>query len=131
MGQESRRAMKGKEDGDASLFPQYIIYFAPTPTPVAYSLHVVEVSQCQDPFLHSHTVPLMLVRTQIFGNRFFLSDSPGNQFLCTGQSRVTGMSGELSKSDVIGEKLPVLPPGYSVCEGLLTYNEEWDETVEL
>ena len=41
------------------------------------------------------------------------------------------MCGELSKSDVIGEKLPVLPPGYSVCEGQLTYNEKWDETAEL
>ena len=43
------------------------------------------------------------------------------------------MSGELSKSDVIGEKLPVLPPGYSISEGRLAYNEEWDwdETAEL
>ena len=40
------------------------------------------------------------------------------------------MCGELSKSDVIGEKLPVLPPGYSISEGRLAYNEEWEETVE-
>ena len=41
------------------------------------------------------------------------------------------MYGELAKSVVIGEKLPALPPGYSVCEGRLAYNEEWDETAEL
>ena len=32
---------------------------------------------------------------------------------------------------VISEKLPVLPPGYSISEGRLVYNEEWDETAEL
>ncbi len=64
----------------------------------------------------------------------------GNQLLFTGQSRVTcnwvsfgliRVSGELSKSDVIGEELRVLPPEYSACEGRLAYNEEWDETAEL
>ena len=38
---------------------------------------------------------------------------------------------ELAKSVVVGEKLPVLPPGYSISEGRLPYNEEWDEIVEL
>ena len=38
---------------------------------------------------------------------------------------------ELAKSVVIGEKLPALPPGYSISEGRLAYNEEWDESVEL
>ena len=38
---------------------------------------------------------------------------------------------ELAKSVVIGENLPVLPPGYSISEGRLAYNEEWDETAEL
>ena len=32
---------------------------------------------------------------------------------------------------VIGEKLPLLPPGYSISKGQLAYNEEWDETAEL
>ena len=41
------------------------------------------------------------------------------------------MCGGLAKCVVIGEKLPVLPPGYSVCEGRFAYNEEWDETAEL
>ena len=34
------------------------------------------------------------------------------------------MCGETAKIVVIGEKLPVLPPGYSLCEGRLAYNEE-------
>lgn len=38
---------------------------------------------------------------------------------------------ELAKSVAIGEKLPVLPPEYSVSEGRLAYNEEWDKTAEL
>lgn len=38
---------------------------------------------------------------------------------------------ELTRSVVIGESLPVLPSGYSISEGKLAYNEEWDETAEL
>ncbi len=38
---------------------------------------------------------------------------------------------ELAKSVVIGEKLPDLPPGYSISEGRFAYNEEWHETAEL
>ena len=41
------------------------------------------------------------------------------------------MCGRLAKIVVMGEKPPVLPPGYSVCGGRLTYNQEWDKTVEL
>ena len=41
------------------------------------------------------------------------------------------MCGGLAKCVVIGETLPVLLPGYSVCEGRLAYNEEGDETAEL
>ena len=37
----------------------------------------------------------------------------------------------LAKSIVVGKKLPVLPPRYSISEGQLPYNEEWDEIVEL
>ena len=33
------------------------------------------------------------------------------------------MCGALAKSVVIVEKLPVLPPGYSVCGAQLAYNE--------
>ena len=38
---------------------------------------------------------------------------------------------ELTRSVVIGESLPVLPSGYSISQGRLTNNEEWDETAEL
>ncbi len=38
---------------------------------------------------------------------------------------------ELAKGVVICEKLPDLPPGYSISEGRFAYNEEWDETAEL
>ncbi len=38
---------------------------------------------------------------------------------------------ELAKSVVIGEKLPVLPPGYSVPDRRLAYNDECDETAGL
>lgn len=37
---------------------------------------------------------------------------------------------ELTRSVVIDESLPVLPSSYSVSEGRLAYNEEWDETAE-
>ena len=112
---------------------------------------------------------------------FFFRTGPGNQFIYTRQSRVTGnwvsfrliirtyrakiegsqplpmeisvekpglnleedkeeaeegdngedVPAELAKSVVIGEKLPVLPPGYSISEGRLAYNEEWNEIVDL
>ena len=35
---------------------------------------------------------------------------------------------ELTRSVVIGESLPISPLGYSISEGRLAYNEEWDET---
>ena len=38
---------------------------------------------------------------------------------------------ELTRSVVIGENLPISPLGYSISEGRLAYNEEWDETAEL
>ncbi len=61
---------------------------------------------------------------------FFFRIAPGKQFLCTGQSQVAG--NWVSFGLIIRmEKLPDLPPGYSISEGRLAYNEEWDETTEL
>ena len=56
----------------------------------------------------------ILYRSCWFGHKFlvtgfFFGTALGNQFLCTGQSRVT----------------------YSISEGRLAYNEKWDETAEL
>ena len=48
-------------------------------------------SYFRDQTLFVHTVPLTLVRTQSFGN---------NQFLCTGQSRVTG-----NWDETVGQKI--------------------------
>ena len=40
------------------------------------------------------------------------------------------VSVELARS-VVGEKPPLLPPGYSISEGWLACDEEWDKTVEV
>ena len=82
--------------------------------------NLVDINK-DEAFFPASTVPLMLVRKNIFlVTGFFFRTSLGNPILCTGQSRVTGnwvsfglirVCGELSKSDVTGEKLPVLPPG--------------------
>lgn len=47
--------------------------------------------------------------------------------ICSKYSRVEGQQEVWSFS----EHIPVLPSGYSVSEGRLAYNEEWDKTAEL
>lgn len=41
------------------------------------------------------------------------------------------VAAELTRSVVMSKQQPVLPPGYSVSEGRLAFNEKWDETAEL
>ena len=38
---------------------------------------------------------------------------------------------ELARNVVVAKKLPNLPPGYSISEGKLAYNEEWDKIAEV